>query len=66
VQSSTGSSPNRLKYTGREDDNNTGLYYYRARHYDPTIGRFASEDPMGFGASHYTHLLTARDSREQT
>jgi RHS repeat-associated protein len=49
VQSSTGASPNRLKYTGREDDN-TGLYYYRARYYDPTIGRFISEDPLGFAA----------------
>jgi RHS repeat-associated protein len=49
LQSGTGASPNRLKYTGREDDG-TGLYYYRARYYDPTIGRFISEDPLGFGA----------------
>ena len=49
TQSSTGASPNRLKYTGREDDN-TGLYYYRARYYDPAIGRFVSEDPLGFEA----------------
>ncbi len=49
TQSSTGSSPSRLKYTGREDDG-TGLYYYRARYYDPAIGRFISEDPMGFAA----------------
>jgi hypothetical protein len=49
VQSSTGSSPNRLKYTGREDDG-TGLYYYRARYYDPVIGRFVSEDPLGLAA----------------
>ncbi|WP_228488064.1 RHS repeat-associated core domain-containing protein [Rhodocyclus gracilis] len=48
-QSTTGSSPNRLKYTGREEDG-TGLYYYRARHYDPAIGRFISEDPKGFDA----------------
>jgi RHS repeat-associated protein len=47
--SETGTSPNRLKYTGREDDG-TGLYYYRARYYDPEIGRFISEDPLGFGA----------------
>jgi len=26
----------------------TGLYYYRARYYDPNVGRFAGEDPMGF------------------
>ena len=49
TQSTTGASPNRLKYTGREDDG-TGLYYYRARYYDPQIGRFISEDPIGFAA----------------
>ena len=49
TQSTTGSSPNRLKYTGREEDG-TGLMYYRARYYDPVIGRFISEDSMGFGA----------------
>ncbi len=26
-----------------------GLYYMRARYYDPTAGRFISEDPLGFG-----------------
>jgi RHS repeat-associated protein len=37
-------------YTGRERDEETGLYYYRARYYDPAVGRFVSEDPMGFAA----------------
>jgi RHS repeat-associated protein len=32
-------------YTGREWDAETGLYYYRARYYDPAIGRFISQDP---------------------
>ena len=49
TQSTTGSSPNRLKYTGREDDG-SGLYYYPARYYDPALGRFISEDPLGFDA----------------
>jgi RHS repeat-associated protein len=49
IHSTTGTTPNRLKYTGREDDG-TGLYYYRARYYDPGIGRFVSEDPLGFQA----------------
>jgi RHS repeat-associated protein len=40
----------RFGYTGREFDTETGLYYYRARYYDAAIGRFISEDPMGFGA----------------
>jgi RHS repeat-associated protein len=33
-------------YTGREWDPETGLYYYRARYYDPKVARFASEDPL--------------------
>jgi RHS repeat-associated protein len=36
-----------FRYTGRELDSETGLYYYRARYYDPYIGRFLSEDPIG-------------------
>lgn len=43
---------NRIKqsytYTGREWDRETGLYYYRARYYDPMEGRFVSRDPIGF------------------
>lgn len=35
-------------FTGREWDPETGLYYYRARYYDPRLGRFISEDPIGF------------------
>lgn len=42
-------SNNPFQYTGRENDG-TGLYYYRARYYDPQAGRFVSEDPIGFGA----------------
>ncbi|MEK6669519.1 MAG: RHS repeat-associated core domain-containing protein, partial [Pseudomonadota bacterium] len=61
VQSSTGSSPNRLKYTGREDDGN-GLLYYRARYYDPAIGRFISEDPMGFASGDMSFYVYAANS----
>ncbi|RII28372.1 MAG: hypothetical protein CXR31_00300 [Geobacter sp.] len=38
---------NSFAYTGREWDKETGLYYYRARYYDPMEGRFISKDPAG-------------------
>ena len=34
----------RYKYTGQEEDRETGLYYYKARYYDPKIGRFLEPD----------------------
>ena len=45
-------------FTGREYDSETGLYYYRARYYDPKIGRFISEDPIGFmgGINKYAYV----------
>jgi len=39
---------NSYAYTGREWDPEAGLYYYRARYYDPMEGRFISKDPIGF------------------
>jgi len=44
---SGGSPRTRYDYTGRERDQLTGLLYYRARFYDPQLGRFISEDPIG-------------------
>ena len=41
----------RYGYTGRERDDFTGLMYYRARMYDPALGRFISEDPIGFAGA---------------
>jgi RHS repeat-associated protein len=44
---STGeASTNPFQFTGRENDN-TGLYYFRARYYHPKAKRFISEDPIG-------------------
>ena len=36
-------------FTSRELDSETGLYFYRARYYQPSdyVGRFISEDPIG-------------------
>ena len=40
-----GRTDNPYGYAGREMDR-ADLYYYRARYYDPTCGRFLSEDPL--------------------
>ena len=37
-------------FTGRAWDDDVDLYYYRARWYDPAVGRFITEDPIGFDA----------------
>src|SRR3989441_2044523 len=58
LTNSTGSLTNPFRYTGREFDSETGLYYYGARYYDPSTGRFLSEDPIGFsgGRNFYTYV----------
>ncbi len=44
-----------LMYTGKDLDEDTGLYYFNARWYDPTVGRFISEDPARFGSNWYRY-----------
>ena len=41
-----GAVSNPFTFTGREWDASTGLYYYRARYYDPALGQFLSPDPL--------------------
>jgi RHS repeat-associated protein len=50
----TGTLSNPFRYTGREFDSETSLNFYRARYYDQNVGRFISEDPIGFGSG--THF----------
>ena len=40
-------------YTGREWEQEVGMYYYRARFMDPRLGRFLSQDPLGFLSGDY-------------
>jgi RHS repeat-associated protein len=42
-------SANSLQFTSRENDGD-GLYYSRARYYDPSLMRFISQDPSGLAA----------------
>src|SRR5262249_47179883 len=50
IAPSAAAVPTRFLFSGRELDVETGLYYFRARYYDPGIGRFLSEDPIGFAS----------------
>ena len=42
----SGSVNTEQKFTGQRLDAGTGLYYYGARYYDATIGRFISADTL--------------------
>jgi RHS repeat-associated protein len=55
---SSGTVTNPFQYTGREFDSETGIYNYLARYYDPSIGRFLSEDPIQFqgGVDFYAYV----------
>lgn len=45
VTASSGSLVNSFQYAAREFDPEVSLLYYRARYYEPVVGRFLSEDP---------------------
>lgn len=40
----------RFRFSGKERDDETGLYYFGARYYAPWLGRWTSSDPAGFAA----------------
>jgi RHS repeat-associated protein len=41
---------NYYRFTARQWDGESGLYYYRARYYDANLGRFLQADPVGYEA----------------
>ena len=47
---------NPYQYTGRRYDEESGLYYYRARMYSPEMSRFTSNDPAKQGENWYTYV----------
>lgn len=52
---------NPYMFTGRRFDLETGLYYYRARYYNPHIGRFMQTDPVGYSAGINLYLYCSNN-----
>jgi len=59
IVNQTGTVENSITYTGREIDQETGLYFYRARYMDSSTGRFLQQDPIGFdgGVNFYAYVF---------
>jgi RHS repeat-associated protein len=57
LTASTGTITNPFQYAGRESDQETGIYYNRARYLDQNAGRFVSADPIRFrgGTNFYAY-----------
>jgi RHS repeat-associated protein len=54
---STGTTPNNYLYRGEQFDPDLGMYYLRARYYNPLTGRFLSVDPLaGQGQRRYEYV----------
>jgi RHS repeat-associated protein len=51
--------PKRYRYTGKERDEESGLYYHGARYYAPWLGRWVSYDPLGIkaGFNFYSYVI---------
>jgi len=45
----------KYSYSGKELDDGTNLYYFNARYYDATIGRFINVDPIQDGMNWYVY-----------
>jgi RHS repeat-associated protein len=58
-------SANPFQFTARANDG-TGLYFYRARYYDPTTGRFLSEDPIRFAGGTNLYRYSDGDPVDET
>lgn len=45
-----------FKYTDKEQDEDSGLYYFQARYYDPVVGRFLGRDKLSIESKPLQYL----------
>ena len=52
---------NNIRFSTKEYDSSTGLYYYGYRYYDPTTGRWPSRDPIEEEGGYNLYAFVAND-----
>ncbi len=63
----SGSTAGSFRYTGlRIDPESNGLYYARARMYNPAWGRFLQPDPIGYAGGANLYAYTGNDPLNRT
>ncbi|WP_226858554.1 RHS repeat domain-containing protein [Diaphorobacter aerolatus] len=50
-----------FRFQGQQSDEETGLHYNRFRYYDPGVGRFVSQDPIGLLGAKFICLCPKSD-----
>jgi RHS repeat-associated protein len=55
-----------FRYQGQYQDEETGLYYNRFRYYDPSIGAYLSQDPIGLAGGNPSFYSYVSDTNSWT